>query len=99
MNHEEFKREFYKIQPASIKAILDKDDDVQVYLNGRGADLLSLSFCIAESIVKKLPISIDDYCNILKDGFQKNQCQDMFEKMFEKMFEDLFDGQKRTDFD
>ncbi len=95
MNHEEFKREFFKLQPASIKTILDKDDDVQVYLNGRGADLLSLSLCIAESVVKKLPISIDDYCNILKDGFHKNQCQDMFEKMFE----DLFDGQKRTDFD
>ena len=95
MNHEEFKKVFFDSQPASIKATLEKDGDVSVKIDGRGADLISLSMCIVEDIVKNLPLSIDDYCNILKDGYIARQGIDVFEKLFE----DLFDEQKRTDFD
>ena len=88
MNHEEFKKVFFDSKPASIKATLNKEDDVSVILDGRGADLLSLSMCIAEDVVKNLPLSIDDYCNILKDGYIANEGTDVFGKMFEDLFDD-----------
>ena len=60
-------------------------------MTGRGVDLLSLSLAIVESIVSKLPLSIDDYCNILKEGFNQHHKQDDGFTTFKKAFKDLLD--------
>lgn len=47
----------YQDHPASIQAEIDKDGELGIHIEGRGIELLVLSFKIAENVGKKLKLS------------------------------------------
>lgn len=93
MDRNEFMKKVFEIKPTSIEAKVDKHEQ-KIVMTGRGVDLLALSLAIVESIVNKLPLSIDNYCNILKEGFNQAHKQDDGVATFKKAFEDLLDEYK-----
>lgn len=97
MNYKDFKaletlKEIIETKPAAITATADENGNAQIQVEGRGIDLLFLSMAIAENLIKKTHISVDDYCYMFKDGM--NNFGDMSEKSIEneieKMREKLF---------
>lgn len=90
MDRKEFMKKIFETKPTSIEAKVDKHEQ-RIVMTGRGVDLLALSLAIVESIVSKLPLSIDNYCNMLKEGFNQTHNQDDGVATFKKTFEDLFD--------
>lgn len=66
-------------------------------LEGRGIELLALAFEISEEVIEKSPITIDDYCKMLKEGaeLRKNRGKskeqlDVERIIIDKMLKDIF---------
>ena len=53
---------------AHILAKMHDSGDVEIHLEGRGFDLLSLSLSIARQMVVRGLIDVDDFCDVLKTG-------------------------------
>lgn len=84
MDRNEFLKKVIEIEPTSIKAKLDKQGH-EISTTGRAIDLLTLLILVTQRIISNLPLSIDQYCVVLKMHFnQKND--DHFEKLFEDIF-------------
>lgn len=87
MDKNEFIKRAIKIVPTSINAKLDMHNH-EISTSGRAIDILALLLATTESIVNKLPLSIDEYCEILKISFNRQKKNDDFET-FQKLFKDL----------
>lgn len=73
--------------PAEIRAKME-NHLIDFSFKGRGCDLLTLALEIAEKTAKQLGISYDDFCGMLKKGWN---IEDSFvEKKFKDLFGDLF---------
>lgn len=73
--------------PAEIRAKME-NYSINLSFSGRGCDILALALDIAEKTAKKLGISYDDFCGMLKKGWN---IEDSFvEKKFKDIFGDLF---------
>ena len=53
---------------AQIIAKMHDSGDVEMHLDGRGFDLLSLSLSIARQMIVRGLIDVDDFCDVLKAG-------------------------------
>lgn len=73
--------------PAEIRAKME-NHLIDLAFSGRGCDILELAFHIAEKTAKKLGISCDDFCEMLKKGWIKEDS--IAEKKFKDIFGDLF---------
>lgn len=60
----------------------------EISTKGRAIDLLTLLTVVTQRIISELPLSIDQYCEVLKMNF--NQKKDDNLHPFEKLFEDIF---------
>lgn len=98
MTFEEFEKMMSR-KPAKITATCDEKDNTSIEIEGRGIELLALSLEISENVLSKLPLTADDYCEILKDGInmKKTMSKETIDKENEeikkavsKIFEDLF---------
>lgn len=67
---------------AKIEAVIDKDGS-HCILNGRGIDVLILSFAISEHVAKKLGMSVEEYCNIMSAGYKRRESMKNGISMFE----------------
>lgn len=73
--------------PAEIRAKME-NYSINLSFSGRGCDILALALDIAEKIAKKLGISYEDFCGMLKEGWNKEDS--IAEKKFKDIFGDLF---------
>lgn len=74
--------------PAEITAKLE-NDHISLHFSGRGVDILAIALEIAEKAAKRCDASCDDFCGMLKAGWNKD---DSFaERKFEEIFGDLLD--------
>ena len=73
--------------PAEIRAKME-NYSINLSFSGRGCDILALALDIAEKTAKKLGISYDDFCGMLKTGWDKEDS--IAEKRFKDVFGDLF---------
>lgn len=73
--------------PAEIRAKME-NYSINLSFSGRGCDILALALDIAEKTAKKLGISYDDFCGMLKTGWDKEDS--IAEKKFKDIFGDLF---------
>lgn len=73
--------------PAEISAKME-NYSINLTLRGRGCDILALALEIAEKTAKKIGISYDDFCEMLKTGWNKEDS--IAEKKFKDIFGDLF---------
>lgn len=73
--------------PAEISAKME-NYSINLTLRGRRCDILALTLEIAEKTVKKLGISYDDFCEMLKTVWNKEDS--IAEKKFKDIFGDLF---------
>lgn len=73
--------------PAEISAKME-NFSINLTLRGRGCDILALALNIAEKTSKKKGISYDDFCEMLKTGWNKEDS--IAEKKFKDIFGDLF---------
>lgn len=96
MDHNFFK-ELFKNEPAKITAESDDKGVMNIMIEGRGIELLALAFEISEHVIEKSPITIDDYCKMLKDGaeLRKNRGKskeqlDVERIIIDKMLKDIF---------
>lgn len=81
---------FYQDHPASIQAEIDKDGELGIHIEGRGLELLVLSFKIAEYVGKKLKFSKKNYIETLQEGWKEDSDKnDDVPDMFKKIFDDL----------
>lgn len=74
-------------RPAEISAKI-KEGEILLHFSGRGVDILMLAFEIAEEAAKKIGVSCEDFCAMLKDGWEKKDSD--VEKNFKNIFGDLF---------
>lgn len=74
-------------QSAQIIAKQYDNGDVEMHLDGRGYDLLSLSLSIARQMIVKGLIDIDDFCDVLRAGAPSD---DEIEKSIKKLTDDTF---------
>ena len=72
---------------AQILAKMYDSGDVEMHLDGRGYDLLSLSLSIARQMIVKGLIDIDDFCDVLRAGAPSD---DEIEKSIKKLIDDTF---------
>lgn len=79
--------EMMKDYPAEIRAKME-NNSINLSFSGRGCDILALALDIAEKTAKKLGISYDDFCGMLKTGW--NREDSIVEKKFKDIFGDLF---------
>lgn len=75
--------------PAEIRAKME-NHLIDFSFRGRGCDILALALEIAEKTAKKLGISYDDFCGMLKTGWNKEDSIADAEKKFKDIFGDLF---------
>lgn len=73
--------------PAEIGAKI-KEGKVLFHFSGRSIDILALALEIAEKAAKKCGASCEDFCAMLKDGWNKEDS--IAEKKFKDIFGDLF---------
>lgn len=73
--------------PAEIRAKME-NYSINLSFSGRGCDILALALDIAEKTAKKLGITYDDFCEMLKKGW--NIEDSIAEKRFKDIFGDLF---------
>lgn len=73
--------------PAEISAKI-KEGEVLLHFSGRGFDVLALALEIAEKAAKKCGASCEDFCAMLKDGWNKDDS--IAEEKFKDIFGDLF---------
>lgn len=57
-----------KNKPAKINALLNEKGNAQIEIEGRRIKILALSMAIAGDVIKTLNVSVDDYCNMLKES-------------------------------
>lgn len=92
-----FFKELFKDKPAKITAESDDKGTMNIMFKGRGIELLALSIAISEQVLEKCPLTIDAYCEMLKNGaeFKKNrgkskEQQDVEKVIIDKMLKDIF---------
>lgn len=73
--------------PAEINAKI-KEGNISLHFSGRRIDILVLALEIAEQAAKKCGASCEDFCGMLKTGW--NREDSIVEKKFEDIFGDLF---------
>lgn len=73
--------------PAEISAKI-KEGNVSLRFSGRSIDILALALEIAEKAAKKCGASCEDFCAMLKDGWNKDDS--IAEEKFKDIFGDLF---------
>lgn len=89
MNYEDLKKIFFEHKSASITAKINESSPyVSMDIKGRGVELMSLLLTVTEKIVRESPLSIDDYCKILKKGTDINEKEKNME-LFNKLFNDI----------
>ena len=72
---------------AQIIAKMHDSGDVEIHLEGRGFDLLSLSLSIARQMVVRGLIDVDDFCDVLKAGTpSKTEVSDAINKLLKDTF-------------
>jgi hypothetical protein len=74
-------------QSAQIFAKMHDSGDVEIHLDGRGFDLLSLSLSIARQMILRGLIDVDDFCDVLRAGTPSD---DEIEKSIKKIINDAF---------
>lgn len=74
-------------QSAQIIAKMYDSGDVEMHLDGRGFDLLSLSLSIARQMIVRGLIDIDDFCDVLRAGTPSDA---EIEKSIKKIIDDTF---------
>ena len=72
---------------AQIIAKMHDSGDVEIHLDGRGFDLLSLSLSIARQMIVRGLIDIDDFCDVLRAGTPSDA---EVEKSIKKIIDDTF---------
>ena len=92
MNYRDFKaleglKEIIETKPAKITATADENGNTHIEVEGRGIDLLFISMVIAENLMEKTHISVNDYCYMLQEGM--NTFGDMSEKSIEDEIEKM----------
>ncbi len=89
-----FLKEIFKTQPAKITAETDDKDNMNIRFDGRGIELLALSIAISEGVIEKCPLTIDDYCEMLKEGAEhkkkSKEQQDVEKVIIDKLLKDIF---------
>lgn len=89
MNYEDFLKIIFEHKSASITAKINESSPyVSMDIEGRGIELMSLLLTVTERIVRESPLSIDEYCKILKKGADKNE-KDKSMELFNKLFNDI----------
>ena len=86
-------KEILTDKEASIKAETDDNGGTSISLEGRAIDLLMISLAISERIIEKTPVTVDDYCKILKricdTSKEEKQVQGaIMRKVFESILKD-----------
>lgn len=84
MDRNEFIKKAFEIEPTSIEATFDKQGN-KISTTGRAIDLLTLLIIVTHRIISNLPLSIDQYCEVLKMNFNQKK-DDHFEKLFKDIF-------------
>lgn len=74
--------------PAEISAKI-KEGNISLRFSGRSIDILALALEIAEKAAKKCGASCEDFCAMLKDGWNKDDS--IAEEKFKDIFGDLFE--------
>lgn len=90
-----FFEKFFKNKPAKITAESDDKGIMDIMLDGRAIELLSLSLAISARVIEKCPLSVDEYCEILKKSvvFENNKSKeqnDVENVIIDKMLRDIF---------
>lgn len=65
-----FYKEMFKDKPAKITVESDDKGIMNIMFEGRGIELLALSIAIVNGVIAKCPLTIGDYCEILKESEQ-----------------------------
>jgi hypothetical protein len=74
-------------QSAQIIAKMYDSGDVEMHLDGRGFDLLSLSLSIARQMIVRGLIDVDDFCDVLRAGTPSDA---EVENAIKKLIDDTF---------
>ena len=89
-----FLEELFKNVPAKITAETDAKGNMNIRFDGRWIELLALSLAINERVIEKCPLTIDDYCDILKSGSElkkkSKEQKDVENVIINKMLRDIF---------
>lgn len=92
---DKFMEEIYKNEPAKIIAETDDKGRFTINFDGRGIELLVMSFEISRKYIEESHLSVDDYCEMLKEGFVKHpdkskEQKDVENVIINKMLRDVF---------
>lgn len=85
--------EFFKDKPAKITAESDDKGIIDIMLEGRAIELLSLSLAISTRVIEKCPLSVNDYCGMLKKACTEEKSKeqkDVENAIISKLLSDIF---------
>lgn len=71
MDYKMFKK-LFKPAPCKIIAGTDENNITSIQMEGRGLELLATSLAISEHILSKLPLGVDEYCEMLKNACEEH---------------------------
>ena len=87
--------EIYKNEPAKIIAETDDKGRFTINFEGRGVELLIMSLEISRKYIEESHLSVEGYCEMLKEGIVNHQDKSKEQKDVEnviinKMLRDVF---------
>lgn len=88
-----FFEELLKNAPAKITAESDDKGKITILLNGRGIDVLSLALAISDRVIEQSPLTVDDFCGMLKKACteeKKQRAKDVENAIISKLLSDIF---------
>lgn len=59
-----------------------------IELKARGVDQIAMLMSLTEHIIGGSPMTIDEYCELLKHALRDDKSLDTFDKLFRKVLED-----------
>lgn len=57
-------------------------------IKARGVDQMAMLMSLTEHILKNAPITIDEYCEMLKHALRDDKSLETFDQLFRKVLED-----------
>ena len=96
MDKKNFLEELFKNKPAKITAESDDKGIMSIMLEGRGIELLALSVAISQKVLEGCPMTVSEYCGLLKyieleqNKDKSKEQKDVENVIIDKMLKDIF---------
>lgn len=96
MDNKKFLEELFKNKPAKITAESDDKGATNIRIDGRRIELLALSVAISQKVLEGCPMTVSEYCGLLKyieleqNKDKSKEQKDVENVIIDKMLRDIF---------